>query len=76
MKKDFFLSKGLEKFSSQELKNMQDITGGIIGVPVDDIIYYPTGGGGRLCPVGMVWSNAQGKCVDAVAEAEEHVYRS
>ena len=62
MKKGFFLSKGLEKFSSQELKNMENITGGALYVPVE--IYYPTGGGGRLCVEGQVWSESLGKCVN------------
>lgn len=68
MKKDFFLSKGLEKFSSQELKNMENIIGGALYVPVET--YYPTGGGGRVCPQGMVWSNTQNKCVTREATEE------
>lgn len=73
MKKDFFLSKGLEKFSSKELKSMENIIGGALYVPVE--IHYPTGGGGRLCPQGMVWSNSKGKCVSIIAVEEKEEYK-
>ncbi|MFC5044806.1 hypothetical protein ACFSTE_21875 [Aquimarina hainanensis] len=66
MKKVFVLSGGLEKFSAQEVKNMENIVGGAIYE--EEVIYYPTSGG-RHCPQGMIWSNALQKCVPARAEA-------
>lgn len=62
MKKSFFLSKGLNKFSDLQISNMKDIKGGIATIP-GDVIYYPTGGGGKRCPEGQVWSDKFGKCV-------------
>ncbi|WP_299222471.1 hypothetical protein [uncultured Aquimarina sp.] len=61
MKKVFLLPRGLEKFSAQELKNMEAILGG--AVPVE--IYYPTSGG-RRCVDGQVWSETLQKCVPIV----------
>ncbi|MCF2873862.1 MULTISPECIES: hypothetical protein [unclassified Tenacibaculum] len=63
MKKTFFLSKGIEKFSNLEINDLSPIRGGAVGIPSDDIIYIPTGGGGRRCPDGLVWSDRLGKCV-------------
>ncbi|AXT49635.1 hypothetical protein D1818_01910 [Aquimarina sp. BL5] len=63
MKKVFLLPRGLDKFSSKELKNMEAILGGTIDVPVE--IYYPTSGG-RRCADGQVWSETLQKCVPIV----------
>ncbi|WP_237275520.1 carbohydrate-binding module family 14 protein [Tenacibaculum ovolyticum] len=59
MKKSFFLSKGLEKFSEQQINDLSLVKGGAL--PPE--IYYPTGGGGRRCPEGLVWSESLQKCV-------------
>ncbi len=73
MKKAFFLSKGLEKFSNLKTEELQSIRGGIQGVPSDnDKIYYPTSGGGRKCPIGMVWSDTYQMCL-AKAVKDNHV---
>ncbi len=66
MKKVFVLSKGLEKFSKQQIKNMELITGGVANVPVGKI-HYPTSGGGRRCSPGLVWSEALQRCVATAA---------
>jgi len=58
MKKVFLLPKGLDKFSTKELKNMHDVLGGT----VPDVIYFPTSGG-RRCIDGQVWSETLGRCV-------------
>ncbi len=72
MKKSFFLSKGLEKFEDLQINNLNNIKGGAEDIPVD--VYYPTGGGGRRCPHGQVWSDRLGKCVNYI-EAEEVAHR-
>ncbi len=64
MKKTFLLSKGLNKFSDQQLKNMETIVGGIATIPVE--IYYPTSGG-RRCVDGQVWSETLQRCVSVIA---------
>lgn len=46
MKKSFFLSKGFEKFSNKQINDLSLIKGGAIPVD-DDVIYYPTSGGGK-----------------------------
>lgn len=70
MKKSFFLSKGLDKFSELQINDLSDIKGGAIYIP--DVIYYPTGGGGFRCPDGQVWSEKLRKCVSVLdAEAYE-----
>ncbi|WP_299109045.1 hypothetical protein [uncultured Tenacibaculum sp.] len=67
MKKTFFLSKGLDKFSNLQINNLDHFKGGALAdVPVE--IYYPTSGGGKLCPDGMVWSDTLGRCVDRYQE--------
>ncbi|WP_299253112.1 hypothetical protein [uncultured Aquimarina sp.] len=63
MKKVFLLSRGLDKFSAKELKNMETILGGTVNVPVE--IYYPTSGG-RRCVDGQIWSETLQKCVPVV----------
>ncbi|SEB35532.1 hypothetical protein SAMN04489761_0067 [Tenacibaculum sp. MAR_2009_124] len=67
MKKSFFLSKGLEKFTDFQVNDLNNITGGAEDIPVD--VYYPTGGG-RRCPHGQVWSDRLGKCVNYIEAAE------
>ncbi|WP_299158083.1 hypothetical protein [uncultured Tenacibaculum sp.] len=74
MKKTFFLSKGIEKFSNLEINDLSPIRGGAIGVPADDIIYIPTGGGGKRCPNGLVWSDRLGKCVRFIEADHVHDY--
>ena len=69
MKKSFFLSKGLEKFSKLDLKQMDNITGGDLYIPIE--VYYPTGGGGRRCLQGQHWSNTLDKCVNDIEIAVE-----
>ncbi|KAB1159575.1 hypothetical protein F7018_04495 [Tenacibaculum aiptasiae] len=69
MKKTFFLSKGIEKFSNLEVNDLSSVKGGLAGESTQVIIYYPTSGGGKNCPPGLVWSNRLGKCVK-VLEAE------
>ncbi|MGG6230225.1 hypothetical protein [Tenacibaculum sp. SDUM215027] len=74
MKKTFFLSKGLEKFSSLQADNLDLIKGGAIYV--EEEIYYPTSGGGRVCPDGLVWSDKLHKCVKLIEfEAEKEHFR-
>ncbi len=70
MKKVFVLNKGIEKFSDQELKNLENITGGLIGQGQGQIIYYPTSGGGRVCPEGQVWSDSAHGCVELDSRLE------
>ena len=59
MKKAFFLSKGLEKFSDQQINDLALIKGGAN----QDDIYIPTGAGGKRCPDGLVWSDKLQKCI-------------
>ncbi|MDH7446474.1 hypothetical protein [Aquimarina sp. 2201CG14-23] len=68
MKKVFLLPRGLDKFSAQELKNMEAILGGAVDVPVET--YYPTSGG-RRCIDGQVWSETLQKCVPLVAVSHQ-----
>ncbi|CAM1348518.1 MULTISPECIES: hypothetical protein [Tenacibaculum] len=75
MKKKFFLPKGLDKFSNLEIKSLDKFKGGAIGPVTDDIIYIPTGGGGRRCPDGMVWSETLSKCVTRIAVEEKKEVR-
>ncbi|WP_272149042.1 hypothetical protein [Tenacibaculum aiptasiae] len=74
MKKTFFLSKGIEKFSNLEINDLSPIRGGDIGIgsSSDDIIYYPTGGGGGRCPKGLVWSNKLKRCVKFLEADHTH----
>ncbi|CAL2057593.1 hypothetical protein [Tenacibaculum sp. 190524A05c] len=73
MKKSFFLPKGLEKFSNKQINDLSLIKGGAIPTD-DDVIYYPTSGGGGKCPHGQVWSHKLQRCV-AIAEKEEERFR-
>jgi hypothetical protein len=73
MKKSFFLPKGLEKFSNNQLNDLSLIKGGAIPAD-DDVIYYPTSGGGKNCPYGQVWSDKLQRCI-AIAEKEEEKLR-
>ncbi|WP_422091367.1 hypothetical protein [Tenacibaculum ovolyticum] len=73
MKKAFFLSKGLEKFSNLEINDLAPIKGGALYI--EEKIYYPTSGGGKLCPSGMVWSNSLGKCVTIILKDVNHAVR-
>lgn len=66
MKKVFVLSKGLEKFSKKQIKNMELITGGVANVPVGEI-FFPTSGGGRRCAPGLVWSESLKRCMAIAA---------
>ncbi|WP_431166939.1 hypothetical protein [Tenacibaculum halocynthiae] len=73
MKKKFFLPKGIEKFSNLEVNSLEEFKGGALYVPIE--IYYPTGGGGRRCPDGMVWSETLSKCVTKIAVEEKKEVR-
>ena len=73
MKKTFFLPKGLEKFSEQQINDLTLIKGGAI--PIDDQIYYPTGGGGRRCLDGLVWSDKLQKCIERYLPIEEEHFK-
>ncbi|GFD75624.1 hypothetical protein MHM83_08865 [Tenacibaculum sp. Mcav3-52] len=74
MKKTFFLPKGLEKFTNLQADNLDLVKGGAIYV--EEEIYYPTSGGGRVCPDGLVWSNKLQKCVKLIeVEAEKEHFR-
>ena len=67
MKKVFVLSKGLEKFSTKQIENMESLVGGVKDVPV--VIYYPTSGG-RHCPQGQFWSESLGRCIGRIQKEE------
>ncbi|WGH74961.1 hypothetical protein P8625_12880 [Tenacibaculum tangerinum] len=69
MKKSFFLSKGLEKFSDLQINNLDLVKGGAVYVPEE--IYYPTSGGGKRCPDGQIWSDKLQKCVSFIEVEEE-----
>ena len=59
MKKTYFLSKGIEKFSNLQINHLNAIKGGAEEIEV----YIPTSGGGRVCPDGMIWSDKLGRCI-------------
>ena len=71
MKKKFFLNKTVEALSEKQVTDLNSIFGGAVrtddsgavGVPNDDIIYYPTGGGGPRCPHGYYWNSHLGRCL-------------
>ncbi|MFK7749109.1 MAG: hypothetical protein AB8B65_12010 [Kordia sp.] len=71
MKKKFFLNKTVDALSEKQLKDLNTVFGGLAtrgeeaaGVPWDDdIIHYPTGGGGPRCPDGYYWNVNLGRCL-------------
>jgi hypothetical protein len=73
MKKNFFLSKGIEKFTDLQINNLAIIKGGAPTIIKE--IYYPTSGGGKNCPDGMIWSDQLSKCVDRYEEAYSNYTR-
>lgn len=68
MKKVFFLSKGLEKFSNLEINDLDSFKGGAIYVPEE--IYYPTIAY-RPCKFNEVWSDKLNRCVSKLEEEKE-----
>ncbi|CAL2102116.1 conserved protein of unknown function [Tenacibaculum sp. 190130A14a] len=72
MKKSFFLSKGLDKFSNQQINDLSLIRGGAIPVEQEEI-YYPTSGGGKKCPNGMVWSDTLNRCVSRLEAQHDFI---
>lgn len=73
MKKTFFLTKGLNKFSNLQIEDLQNVRGGAIGEANDDIIYYPTSGGGKKCPPGQIWSDKFQMCMARAIESPHDV---
>ncbi|QHI36022.1 hypothetical protein IMCC3317_13750 [Kordia antarctica] len=70
MKKKFFLHKTVDALSEKQLKDLNQVFGGLAtnssdaaGIPNDDIIHYPTGGGGPRCPDGFYWHSGVQRCI-------------
>ena len=63
MKKKFFLHKTVDALSEKQIKDLDQVFGGVVGIPIDDIIHYPTGGGGPRCPDGYYWNVNRGRCM-------------
>jgi hypothetical protein len=71
MKKKFFLHKTVDSLSEKQLTDLNQVFGGLAttdgsdaaGIPYDDIIHYPTGGGGPRCPDGYYWNATVGDCL-------------
>jgi hypothetical protein len=63
MKKKFFLHKTVDALSEKQIEDLDNIFGGLADVPNDDIIHYPTGGGGPRCPDGYYWHERLGRCL-------------
>lgn len=61
MKKKFFLHKTMDALSEKQVKDLNQIFGGLKDVPVD--IHYPTGGGGPRCPDGYYWHEGVSRCL-------------
>ena len=70
MKKKFFLQKTVDALTDKQIDDLNNVFGGLstsatnaAGVPIDDdIIHYPTGGGGPRCPDGYYWNHYYQRC--------------
>lgn len=71
MKKVFFLSKGLEKFSDFEINKLELFKGGIDTGP-DERFNHPTIANGG-CNSNEVWSYILGKCVSKIEKERSFV---
>ncbi|AXG72027.1 hypothetical protein KORDIASMS9_04289 [Kordia sp. SMS9] len=63
MKKKFFLNKTVAALSEKQIADLDSIFGGVADIPIDDIIHYPTGGGGPRCPDGYYWHEGTARCI-------------
>ncbi|WP_046757966.1 hypothetical protein [Kordia jejudonensis] len=70
MKKKFFLHKTVDALTEKQINDLNSVFGGLsqgasdtaVGLPYDDDIHIPTGGGGPRCPYGYYWNHYYGRC--------------
>jgi hypothetical protein len=61
MNKKFFLSKTVDALSEKQVKDLDQVFGGLRDIPV--VIHYPTGGGGPRCLDGYYWHEGVQRCI-------------
>lgn len=60
MNKKFFLSKTVDALSDKQVKDLNNVFGGLRDIPVE--IYYPTIAAPR-CPDGFYWHDGVSRCI-------------